>query len=434
MNPETQACARTTEGSTCGTTTFSAYTACSYASQCASTGSRTRTRTDPVCASGTCSAVQTTETDTAGCNRTTDNTSCGASTYGAYGSCGYANSCSETGSRTRTRTDPVCQAGSCGSTNATETDTTGCSRSTSGQSCNTTNTGAWTACSYAATCSTSGSRTRQVTSSTCGSSACNSNTVTETDTTACTRSTSGTSCGTTVTSAWSSCSYADNCTNGGSRTRTVTTSTCNGSGSCNPSTVTETDTAGCARDTSGNTCAATTYGGYGSCSYGSTCANSGSRTRSMTTYTCNAGACAANAGTDTDTAGCGRTQDGASCGMTVTGAWSACSYGSMCTNSGSRSRSVTTYTCGGGTCGRGDSSETDTAGCARITDGLACGPISCGVCTSGCDCACQRVQNCNGQICSNQACVGTTFQQRCGTCTNCNICLRDEQGNPLESR
>jgi hypothetical protein len=154
----------------------------------------------------------------------------------------------------------------------------------------------------------------------------------------------------------------------------------------------------------------------------------------MTTYTCNAGACAANAGTDTDTAGCGRTQDGASCGMTVTGAWSACSYGSMCTNSGSRSRSVTTYTCGGGTCGRGDSSETDTAGCARITDGLACGPISCGVCTSGCDCACQRVQNCNGQICSNQACVGTTFQQRCGTCTNCNICLRDEQGNPLESR
>lgn len=310
---EAQACMRTTEGTSCGTTTFSAYTTCTYASSCATTGSRTRTRTDPLCASGTCSAVQNTETDTAGCVRTTDNLSCGTSTYGAYSACTFGSTCAETGSRTRTRTDPVCQTGTCGSTTATETDSTGCTRTTGGQSCGTTMTGAWGSCSYGGTCATTGTRSRTVSTYTCGSGACNTSTVTENDTTGCNRTTSGSSCGTTQTTAWTSCSYANSCSNTGSRTRQVTTYACNGTGTCNPNTTTETDTVGCNRSMDGQSCAATSYGAYTACTYGSTCATSGSRTRPMTTYTCSAGACPGTAGTDTDTAGCARVTNGTVC-------------------------------------------------------------------------------------------------------------------------
>lgn len=423
---EAQSCMRVTEGISCGTTTYSAYTACSYAMTCSTTGSRTRTRTDPLCAGGTCSAVQNTETDTAGCMRSTTNVSCGSATYGAYGSCTFGSTCAESGSRTRTRTDPVCQSGACGSTTATETDSSGCTRTTGGTSCGTTNTGAWGTCSYSATCATTGTRSRTVSTYTCGSGACNTNTTTENDTSGCGRTTTGNSCGTTQTGTWSSCSYANACSNSGSRTRQVTTYACNSSGACNPTTTTETDTAGCARSQDGSSCGSPSYGSYGACSYANGCSNSGSRTRSVTTYACGGGSCNPSSGTETDTAGCGRNQDGTSCGTTVLGTYGSCSYGSLCLNSGSRTRSNTTYTCGGGACNTGSMTETDTTGCNRNTEGNNCGVPSCGTCTSGCNCDCERTQNCNGLRCSAQACVSQSWQQSCGTCTGCNQCVKGE--------
>ncbi|MEW6431281.1 MAG: hypothetical protein AB1730_07205 [Myxococcota bacterium] len=419
---ESQACTRVTEGASCGTTTYGAWTACSYADACATTGSRTRSRTDAVCAGGTCGMVMTTETDTAGCNRATNGTSCGSSTFGAWSSCSYAGQCSETGSRTRTRTDAVCSNGTCGTVTATETDTSACGRTTTGQSCGTTTTGAWSTCSYANTCSTSGSRTRTVTTYTCGSGACNTDTRTETDTSACGRTTTGQSCGTTQYGAWSACSYANACSNSGTRTRSVTTYACNASGTCEPSTTTETDTAGCARNTNGSSCGTTQYGSYTTCSYSDTCSNSGSRTRSVTTYTCQAGTCNASTSTETDTMGCSRNTNGQSCGTTQYGAWSACNYAATCDNSGSRTRSVTTFTCNAGTCGSNGSTETDTSGCARNTDGTECGTPTLGPCTCFTpDCIKYRSET--TYTCSAGSCQSFTdpYAVVCGTCgTGCN--------------
>lgn len=337
---ESQGCMRPTEGVSCGTTTYGTWSTCTYAATCTTSGSRTRVRTDPVCASGTCSAVQTTETDTAGCTRTTDNVSCGSASYGTWSACSFGTTCAETGSRSRARTDPVCQTGACGSTMATETDTSMCTRTTGGQSCGTTNTGAWGSCSYGATCATSGSRTRAVTTYSCGSGACNSSMTTETDTSACGRTTSGTSCGTTQYGAWSACSFGATCSNSGSRTRSVTTYACDGAASCQPSMSTETDTAGCGRNTNGTSCGTTTYGSYTACSYGGACSDSGSRTRSVTTLTCSSGSCASSPGSETDTAGCARNTTGATCASTSCGncICPACE------------RTCTVYTCAGGAC------------------------------------------------------------------------------------
>ncbi len=424
---EGQACLLVTEGVPCGSVTFGAYTACSYTATCSTAGTRTRTRTDPLCASGTCSAAQSTETDSAGCTRSTTNVSCGAATFGPYGTCTFGSTCVESGTRTRTRTDPVCQSGACGSTTATENDSTGCARTTVGQSCGTTSTGAYGACSYAGACSASGTRSRTVSTFTCGSGACNTSTMTENDTAGCARTTTGNSCGTTQTSAYTACSYANACSNTGSRTRTVTTYSCGAAGSCDPNTTTETDTAGCNRAQDGQTCSPPAYGAYGACSYANACSNTGSRTRSVTTYTCGNSACNPASGTDTDTAGCARNQNGTSCGTGTVGAWSSCGYPGLCINNGARTRSVTSLTCGSGTCNTTSSTETDSTACVRNTTGDICGAPSCGTCSIGCGCDCLRTQNCTGPVCNaSQACVTQTYQQNCGSCTGCLICAKPD--------
>lgn len=335
---ETQACNRPSEGARCGTTTYSAYTACSYAAACSTTGSRTRTRTDPICSSGTCAAMQTTETDTAGCARTTENVSCGSPSYGSWSSCSFGSTCAETGSRTRTRTDPVCQSAACGATTATETDTSMCTRSTSGQACGTTMTGSWSACSYGSTCANSGTRSRTVTTYSCGSGNCNPSNSTENDSSACGRNTTGTGCGATEYGAWSACNFADACSNSGTRSRSVTTYACNGSGSCAASTSSETE--GCSRNTNGTVCGTTAYGAWSACSYGGTCSNSGNRSRSVTTYTCNAGSCQGATGTENDASGCARNTNGTTCAST---SCTACRCPAC-------ERDCTSYACNAGSC------------------------------------------------------------------------------------
>jgi hypothetical protein len=123
------------EGGSCAVSTFSAYSACGYAAMCSDTGSRTRTRTDHTCLNGACGASMATETDVAGCNRTQDGMSCGTETCGAYGACGFTTQCITTGSRSRMCTDFTCAMSSCPGTNRNDVDTTGCGRSTVDLAC-----------------------------------------------------------------------------------------------------------------------------------------------------------------------------------------------------------------------------------------------------------------------------------------------------------
>ena len=188
--------------------------------------------------------------------------------------------------------------------------------------------------------------------------------------------------------------------------------------------MTENDTTGCGRTTVGTGCSATQYGSYTACSYAGACSNTGSRTRQVTTYLCGGGGtCDPNTSTETDTAGCNRSQDGSSCGATVYGGYTACSYGSTCALGGSRTRPMTTYTCGGGSCAPASGTETDTAGCARATDGVVCVARVCGAPYSGsCSPDCERMMTCNESTCVTGNCTPQTYQDFCGKFTTPSCC------------
>ena len=173
-----------------GVVTSAGSCSCSYSSTCSN--SATGTKTDTYCSSN---GTYASSSSSCSCSRNTDGTGCGT-TYGAWGSCSYAGTCSNSGSQSRTVYSNVCSAGSC-VTGSTSSESQACTRDTSGTSCGTTAYGAWSACSYSSTCSNSGSQTRSVTTYTCSSGSCGSSTSTETGT--CTRNTDGTSCGTSNT-------------------------------------------------------------------------------------------------------------------------------------------------------------------------------------------------------------------------------------------
>ena len=144
--------------------------------------------------------------------------------------------------------------------------------------------GAWSACAYSSACATSGQRTRSVTVHTCQASACASNTTTETDTTSCGRVTQGTTCATAQVT-YGACSYADACVYSGSRSQTTTTFACNASGACVGTPVSGTDTAGCSRNTNGDSCGTTHCGVCGACNVDC------ERLQTCTSYTCGSGTC-----------------------------------------------------------------------------------------------------------------------------------------------
>jgi hypothetical protein len=68
-----------------------------------------------VCAAGKCGAKD--RPDSADCSRNTDGASCGSTTCGGI-SCSYANSCSTSGTGSQTCTHYSCSGGSCGSWNS----------------------------------------------------------------------------------------------------------------------------------------------------------------------------------------------------------------------------------------------------------------------------------------------------------------------------
>jgi len=188
---ETGSCGRTTTGVTCGMTTFGTWGACGgYSGTCGEAGTRSRTRTDRVCGGGMCGDEMS--TDMGSCARDTDGAGCGTTTYGPWGSCGgFADVCDQTGMRSRSQMEFSCAGGSCNSVPGTDSES--CSRTTNGTTCGMTTYGAWGTCgSYGSVCGETGSRSRSQTDRVCASGSCSSEV--GSDTGSCMRDTEGNSC------------------------------------------------------------------------------------------------------------------------------------------------------------------------------------------------------------------------------------------------
>lgn len=272
-----------------------------------------------------------------------DETSCGQVTYGTWGACGgFSGTCGESGTRSRTVTAPRCVSGGC--QNVTYSETEPCSRDTDGQTCGTTQIGGWGACVYDhATCSNSGYRTRTITTYVCTDGGCETVQTTETDHAGCARNTLGTTCGASTYTGWGACGgFSDVCDESGTQSRTRTDFHCNAAGACASSQHTENQT--CGRSTTGTSCG--TPAVEETCSYASDCATSGTLTRKTTAYTCSSGGCQPNTTTQNFPGGCTRSTEGQMCD----GSWlnvcrsGSCSY---CDGACGGSRS---YCCEPGVC------------------------------------------------------------------------------------
>ena len=429
---ESRSCTRDTDGTSCGSDDFTAWSACGgFADECDETGTQTRTRTEYDCSGGSCSTSTFSESRT--CSRDTDGNSCGAGvTYGTWSACGgFANSCDTTGTRSRSRTTRTCAGSSCTST--TDTVTESCTRVTDGTSCGSNDYTNWSACGgFANSCDETGTQTRTRTEYDCSGGSCTSSNFTESR--SCTRDTDGDTCGSTTYGSWGSCGgFSSACDRTGTQSRTATDRTCS-NGTC--TTVNRTETQSCTRSVTGNSCGTSTYSSWGSCGgFSSTCDTTGTQTRTRTDYNCNAsGTCTTS--TATESQSCSRSTNGNSCGTTQTGSWSACGgFANGCDETGTRTRSVTTYRCSSGSCS--SSTTTETGSCSRDTDGDSCGSTtygnwgSCGGFSNSCDETGTRYRTRYRRFCSNGSCstVSDTVSGGCSRNTDGNSCGSTSCGN-----
>ncbi len=247
-----------------------------------------------------------------------DGASCRPDTLGDWSPCALPSTCSGAGTRSRTVTSFACEAGSCTGTDRDESES--CTTNTEGAPCGTATYGPWSACSFSSPCDETGTRSRTVTRYSCSSGACTTP-QTSTETSPCTRDTDGDACGSSQAGAWSACNYAGDCSEfAADSTRQVTAYACK-TGTC--SAVSRTERRSCTRNTDGAACAPFSYGAWGTCTYASTCDETGSQKRSVTEKRCNAGSCVSS--TSTDSRGCTRDTDGRSCGRS--GCTDACKAG-----------------------------------------------------------------------------------------------------------
>lgn len=260
------------------------------------------------------------------CTRDTDGSSCGAGSCGGYGGCTFPDACTESGTMSRMCTDLVCVAGACSGRPRSES--AGCSRDTDGVTCNMTSCGAYGACDYTGACDDAANQTRTCTDYRCAAGSCAGSMRTESM--ACTRSTNGTSCGAAVCGAWSACTYGSTCATSGTQTRTCMDPVCTG-GTCTMSGMrTEMQSCG-TRSTNGMDCG-TTCGPYGACSWASDCDEDATQARTCTPRTCSAGSCVTGSDT-TEYLGCTRSTNGLGCDIdTCSPGYGMCSSGS-CTGS-----------------------------------------------------------------------------------------------------
>jgi hypothetical protein len=385
---KSRACVACLVDEDCGAPTGGPWSGCTYAQACDETNGASEARDVmvPTCSAGMCTT--TIRPESRACSRDTDGVSCGGVTFGDWSACGdYADGCDEAGTQARSVLTPLCSAGVCET--AVTSQTQACARDTDGVGCGATTCDAFGSCGgYTSTCDETGTQSRTCTDRVCSAGSCAG--VARSESQSCTRSTMGVTCDVTTCGSYGSCGgYASTCDETGSQSRTCTDYECAGGG-CAPQTRSE--SRGCTRSTTGLMCSATTCGAWGTCgSYTSTCDETGTQTRTCTDYECGSGSCGGVS--RTESRACTRSTTGTSCNTTTYGSWSTCSYADVCDESASQSRSVTTYTCGGGNCD--PSSSTQTQSCAtRNTDGVRCGRATCpdfcaaGICEYGCAAGC----------------------------------------------
>ena len=116
-------------------------------------------------------------------------------------------------------------------------------------------------------------------------------------------------------------------------------------------------------------CGIDTFGTWSECeSGGEVCGDTGVKTRTVTTRSCQDDVCVR---VDTEeTQPCPYDSAGDECASPVYGPWSLCTAPDVCDETGSRTREVTTYACAGGACQPITSDESQI--CNRTTDGRPC--------------------------------------------------------------
>lgn len=316
--------------------------------------------------------------------------------------------------------------GPCGSPTVCDEGTGACVGCLGDTDCPAAEVGAWSACGgFGDVCDASGVASRTVTAYTCQNSVCVSQTATETE--ACERDTEGATCGSVMSGPWTSCAgFDDTCDASGTQSREVITHVC-ASEVCTAMPTTEEQA--CDRATDGVTCDDPVYGAWGTCSgFSNTCDETGTRTRSVTTFACADESCASVGGTESGA--CERDTDGNSCGSVTCGAWSACGgFSDTCDQTGTRTRQCTRAECSSGTCSTVN--YTETGNCSRNTNGVTCGGTACGAwgtCNpDGVECGPgQRTRACQTDVCASGTCSGsapsTQFDECFLDCSGNNVC------------
>lgn len=333
--------------------------------------------TSYTCTWGGC--IPATAEGVAVCERNTTGVTCGDPGFGEWSECAFESGvCDETGTRTRTVTSFACADGSC--TPVPSTETQACTRDTDSASCGPTSVGPWGPCEIVGgVCGATGTQRRTTTSFECASGSCTPETATETR--ACTVAPGNPSCGPTTIGPWSECQFeGDVCDETGTQTRTVTSFECAG-GSCTPISWTEGQV--CTRGTAGSTCGPVIDSGWDACEFeNGVCDETGTQSRTVTEHVCAASVCTPVSTTSTQA--CGRETGGTQCGTTSVSEGVCIPQGGECSEFGTQTVTVTQHLCDGDACAAFPTTETQ--GCFASTDGRSCfsaGAGGFGTCCSG---------------------------------------------------
>ena len=166
---------------------------------------------------------------------------------------------------------------------------------------------------------------------------------------------------------WGGCTFADSCVESGMRSRARRTEVCTDN-VCVPTDTTVTES--CPRETDGNSCGMGSCGGWGACSFGDECGETGTQSRTCADLACGDGVCRTSMRVETTS--CPRETDGNPCsGGSTCDPYGACDYTDACDESATQYRTCYDRRCVSGSCG--STPRTEPLGCSRGTNGVSCG-------------------------------------------------------------
>ncbi len=226
---------------------------------------------------------------------------------------------------------------------------------------------------------------------------------------------SGTSCGSTQYGSWSSCGgFNGTCGESGTQSRSVTTYACSGGSSCNASTGYQSQS--CSRNTNGTSCGSSQTIFCNSCGgFSGTCGESGTQSCLVVNYSCSGGSCSGS--TSWQTQSCSRNTNGTTCASTQNLYCYGCGgFSGTCGETGTQTCYAETHTCSGGTCGTSYGYPTES--CSRNTNGWSCGSTQygrwTGVCpthSDDCTCAWPQTRSVTSYSCSGGGCQASVQTQ-----------------------